>query len=108
MNHAASCGFLHQTVPRSCLQLGFPQLTQDLRFGFQATIEYTPNRLRWSRFSRNLEEPPPRKGFFEHDEYEALLRELPNHLRPVLRFAYFTGMRRGEIVGMKWSQARSR
>jgi integrase len=51
-----------------------------------------------------LEEPAPRKGFFEHDEFPALREELPEHLRPPLTFAYFTGCRRGEIVGLQWSQ----
>jgi integrase len=51
-----------------------------------------------------LEEPAPRKGFFEHDEFPALREELPEHLRPPLTFAYFTGCRRGEILGLQWSQ----
>ena len=52
----------------------------------------------------SLKEAAPRKGFFEPAEYRAMLRELPDHVRPVLTFAYYTGCRRGEILGLKWDQ----
>ena len=32
------------------------------------------------------------------------LSELPEYLRPVITFAYYTGCRRGEILGLRWSQ----
>lgn len=43
-----------------------------------------------------------RTGFFEHDQYEAVLRNLPEHLRPVVQVAYLTGWRRGEILTRQW------
>ena len=52
----------------------------------------------------NLEEAAPRKGFFEHEVFVALREELPERLRAPLTFAYFTGCRRGEILGLEWSQ----
>jgi integrase len=51
-----------------------------------------------------LKENNVRKGFFEHDDYVALLKTLPAELRPVLTFAYYTGCRRGEILSLQWSQ----
>ena len=45
-----------------------------------------------------------RQGFFEHDEYQALFRALPEELQPVLAFAYYTGCRRMEILNLKWPQ----
>jgi len=51
-----------------------------------------------------LEESPPRKGYFEHDAYLALLKELPDHLKPVLTFGYFTGCRKGEVLSLRWPQ----
>lgn len=45
-----------------------------------------------------------RKGFFEDEQYRALLTALPEYLRPVLTFAYYTGCRRGEILRLQWSQ----
>jgi integrase len=51
-----------------------------------------------------LEERNVRKGFFEHDQFLAMRAALPEYLRPVLTFAYYTGCRRGEILALKWVQ----
>ena len=45
-----------------------------------------------------------RKGFFEREEYVKLRNALPDDLRGVLTFGYFTGCRRGEILKLQWSQ----
>ncbi len=45
-----------------------------------------------------------RKGFFTSDEVEGVVAELMDHLRPVVRFAFLTGWRRGEILSLEWSQ----
>jgi integrase len=41
-------------------------------------------------------------GFFEHDEFLALRATLPLELRPVVTFAYYTGWRKREVLGMTW------
>ena len=51
-----------------------------------------------------LPEPPPRKGFFEYEEFTALRSELPEALRPVITFAYNTGCRKGETLRIEWAQ----
>jgi integrase len=43
-----------------------------------------------------------RKGFIEREGYIRLHAELPEYLRPFVTMAYTTGMRRGEIVTLKW------
>jgi integrase len=43
-----------------------------------------------------------RKGFIEHEGYIQLLAALPEYFRPVVMIAYCTGMRRGEIVSLRW------
>jgi integrase len=45
-----------------------------------------------------------RKGFFDHQHFILLRAELPEHLRPVITFAYSTGCRKSEILSMLWSQ----
>jgi integrase len=59
-------------------------------------IAYAP------RFPR-IAEHNARTGFFEPEQLEAVLAELPEHLRPVALFAYLTGWRRGEILGLRWA-----
>jgi len=51
-----------------------------------------------------LKENNARQGFFEYPEYVKLLEALPEYLKPVLMAAYFTGMRRGELLGITWDQ----
>jgi integrase len=53
-----------------------------------------------------VEEAAPRKGFFERDEYEKLLAALPDFLRLPFSIGYFSGMREGEILGLKWDQVK--
>jgi len=44
-----------------------------------------------------------RKGFFEHDQYEAVLSHLPEFLRPVAAVAYITGWRtKSELLTRQW------
>ena len=43
----------------------------------------------------------PRSGFFEMEQFRSVLKHLRIDLRPVVEFAYLTGWRRGEILGVK-------
>ena len=48
-----------------------------------------------------LEEDNARQGFFERWEFEAVLARLPEYLRPLLTFAYYTGWRvHSEILAL--------
>jgi integrase len=51
-----------------------------------------------------LAERNVRTGFFEHDEFLSLRGKLPDYLKPVVTLAYYTGCRRGEILGLRWEQ----
>ncbi len=50
-----------------------------------------------------LKEAPPRKGFLEYADFQKVRQELPEHVRPVATMGYYTGMREGEILGLRWS-----
>src|SRR5215813_4347070 len=54
-------------------------------------------------YVKRLPERNVRQGFFEQDEFAAVLKHLPEHLQDAARFGYLTGWRRGEIVALKWS-----
>lgn len=43
-----------------------------------------------------------RRGFFELEEFYALREALPDHLKVAATIAYFTGMRLGEILDLRW------
>ena len=67
------------------------------------------NRLNESdkpKFAR-LEEKNIRQGFRTPAEFEKICAELPSEvLRDLARFAHATGMRRGEILSLKWDNVR--
>ncbi|MGE5113256.1 MAG: tyrosine-type recombinase/integrase [Acidobacteriaceae bacterium] len=71
---------------------------------FHLATEMTPPKVARVPYIPLLRESNVRKGFFEHEEYLALRRELPAHLRPVLTFGYYTGARLGEILHLRWGQ----
>jgi integrase len=45
-----------------------------------------------------------RIGFFERDQFEAVLRHLRAPLRPLMTFFYITGCRKSEGLTLKWRQ----
>jgi integrase len=75
-------------------------LRRSLNLGAQAT---PPKVTRMPRFMK-LAESAPRAGFFELDEYKLIRDALPEYLRPVLAFGFFTGARKEEILSLRWSQ----
>ncbi len=52
-----------------------------------------------------LREDNVRVGFFEREQYEAVLAHLPEAMRPVVTFAYVTGWRiNSEVLTIQWRQ----
>jgi len=52
-----------------------------------------------------LEEANARQGFFEPEQVAAVLRHLPEALRPVIEFAHITGWRvNSEVLTLEWHQ----
>jgi integrase len=39
-----------------------------------------------------------------HSQYQAIFKHLPFHLKPVFATGYYTGMRKGEILNLKWDR----
>jgi len=73
---------------------------------FNLGCEMTPPKIVRVPHIPMLKESNVRKGFFEHDQYLALQRELAEYLKAVLAFGYFTGAREGEILSLKWDQVK--
>jgi len=52
-----------------------------------------------------LAENNVRTGFFEPEQFNAVIKHLPQHVKPVARFAYITGWRaNSEILPLQWRQ----
>lgn len=51
-----------------------------------------------------LREDNVRKGFFEREQFEAILKHLPAKLHPPLRFAFITGWRKSEVLSLRVAQ----
>lgn len=67
------------------------------------TLAQRDGRIRNLPFFPMLPESKPRQGTLPHHRYAELLAALPDYIRPVVAIAFATGMRRGEILGLRWS-----
>lgn len=75
-----------------------------LKRAFNLAKQMTPPKVNQVPYIPRLLENNVREGFFEHHEYQALRDALPAYLRPVITMAYHTGMRKEEILGLRWAQ----
>jgi len=71
---------------------------------FNLAARCTPPKVANVPYIPMLKEINVRKGFFEHETFLALREKLPDYLKPVVTFAYSTGWRKEEIVGLRWNQ----
>lgn len=75
-------------------------LRRSFNLGFDAEPKLVAIVPKFPRFKENN----TRKGYFEREDFLRIRQELPEHLRPVMTFAYSTGCRKGEILSLRWSQ----
>ena len=83
----------YTTVFRSVLSLAYQ-------------LEYTENDVGASRRIVFPEDDPTEIEVYTQDEVAEILealKEEPTNIRTLVEIAIFTGMRRGEIVGLKWA-----
>jgi integrase len=78
--------------------------TQLLGQAYTLAMRSKPPRVTTKPNIRRLSEKGNvRKEFFEPAEFAAVVDALPEYLQDVARFAYLTGWRRGDMLGLRWS-----
>ena len=58
--------------------------------------------LRDRPYIQMLKEKPPRSGFFDDEQIGAVLKHLPEAIKPVVEFMWRTGWRVNEVVSLEW------
>lgn len=75
-----------------------------LRRAFNLGRISTPPKVARMPQIRAFKENNVRKGFFEDSDFRAIRASLPDEIKPIVTFGYFTGCRKGEILALKWHQ----
>jgi integrase len=75
-----------------------------LRTSFHNARKRTPPKVLVVPYFPMVAETTIRKGFLTDEQHDKLLSELPEELKALYLTGYITGLRRGEITGIKWDQ----
>ncbi|KJU87303.1 site-specific recombinase XerD [Candidatus Magnetobacterium bavaricum] len=71
---------------------------------FNLGMRETPAKVNQVPYITRLKENNVRTGYFEYDEYIKMRDNLPDFMKGPFIMAYYTGMRRDEILSLKWSK----
>ena len=75
-----------------------------LRTALHNARKRTPPKVSVVPFFPMIQETTVRKGFLTDSQYIALRDALPSELKPLFVTAYITGIRRGELLAIRWPQ----
>ena len=75
-----------------------------IRRAFSLGMRESPPIVTSKPFIRRLSEGNAREGFLEDEQYHALLKELPEHLKAIFVVGYHTGVRLGTLRNLRWEQ----
>lgn len=75
-----------------------------LRTALRLGMKCTPPKVRQVPHFPMVAETNTRQGFLNDEQYEKLRDALPAYLKPLFVTAYFTGIRRGELLSIRRSQ----
>jgi integrase len=75
-----------------------------LRLAYNLTRKAGKLKAEMIPYIEMLPENNRRTGFFEQEQYEAVLSNLPDYLKGILTMGYWTGMRKQEILGLTWDK----
>jgi len=69
---------------------------------FRLATQQTPPAVPYTPAIPHLQEDNIRKGFFTEEEYWVMRGALPDYLKIPFIIGYWTGMRAGEILNLRW------
>ena len=75
-----------------------------LRTAFNLGRKCTPPKILIVPYFPMVAEAHVRQGFLTDEQYEMLRDALPDYLRPLFVTGYFTGVRLGELLAIRWDQ----
>ncbi len=75
-----------------------------LKYMFTKAIEWEYVKINPAKTVKLLKEPPGRLRYLKPEEVDALLRACASHIRPIVVTALNTGMRKSEILNLKWRE----
>jgi integrase len=71
---------------------------------FSLALKCTPPKVLRMPHITKLREANVRTGYFEQQDYLKIRDALPDHLKPLFVTAYFTGLRKGELLSLTWDR----
>ena len=75
-----------------------------LRIAFNLGRKCTPPKVNLVPYFPIVAETHVRQGFLSDNQYELLRDALPDYLRPLFITGFFTGVRLGELLAIRWDQ----
>jgi len=75
-----------------------------VRTAFHNARKRTPPKVHVVPFFPMMQETTVRKGFLSDQQYATLRDALPEELKALFVVAYITGIRKGELLAVKWPQ----
>lgn len=75
-----------------------------LRTAFNLGRKCTPPKVLIVPYFPMVAEAHVRQGFLTDEQYEKLRDALPDYLKPLFLAGYFTGVRLGELLAIRWDQ----
>jgi integrase len=75
-----------------------------VRTAFHNARKRSPPKVNTVPYFPMIKETTVRTGFLSDEDYARLRHELPHELKAIFVCGYVTGMRKGELTGIQWSQ----